>query len=98
VFSNNDNVSCYANSVVLILFHCELLATNIRNDQLGPILKHTLQQYNNENIKLDTTSIKSYLTNVFQVYTDMYQQDCVQFLKSLINHHRNAFDTLYGFQ
>jgi len=73
-FSNNDNVSCYANSVVQILFHCELLATKIRNDQLGPILKHTLQQYSNENIELNTTSIRSYLTNDFQVYGGIYMK------------------------
>jgi len=37
-FSNNNNVSCYANSVVQILFHHMYLATKIRNDLLGPIL------------------------------------------------------------
>jgi hypothetical protein len=97
-FSNNDNVSCYANSVIQIIFHCELLVTKIRNNQLGPTLRHCLQQYENNNIVPETRSIREYLTNEFYVYNDIQQQDCVHFLESLMNRHRNIFDTLFGFQ
>jgi len=37
-FTNIDYVSCYANSVMQVLFHCESLANLIRNNELGPTL------------------------------------------------------------
>lgn len=97
-FLNNDNVSCYANSVVQVLFHCEQLVTEIYNNQLGPALHHCLQKYYVENTVHQTTVIREYLSDDIYAYTDLQQQDCVQFLESLINRHRTTFDTLFGFQ
>lgn len=77
--SNNDNVSCYANSVIQIIFHCESLITEIRNNQLGPSLRLCLQQYDNDRINVpETRCIREYSTNDFYIYSDIQQQDCVQ--------------------
>ena len=35
---NDDQVSCYANSVIQVLFHCQSLVDKIQNNELGPII------------------------------------------------------------
>lgn len=84
-FENNDGVSCHANSVTQILFHCETLINKIHNNELGQNLLQCLQQYDKENGTPETLPIRLYLTNSVDTYSDNEQQDCVQFLESLMN-------------
>lgn len=96
-FKNDDEVSCYANAVVQILFHCESLVRRIENNELGPIMRQSLIQFKNKQTT-NTWSIRKYVDNNEFVFTLKEQQDCVQFLETLMNHTRPVFDTLFGFQ
>jgi len=97
-FTNNDNVSCYANSVIQVLFHCESLVHKIHNYELGPIIQQCLEEYSNNSISSNTRTIREYLDNETIMYTRVQQQDCVQFLEALMNRNRHTFDSLFGFQ
>lgn len=96
-FKNDDEVSCYANSVVQILFHCESLVRKIQNNELGTIMRQSLIEYKNKKIT-NTWLIRQYVDNNEFVFTLNEQQDCVQFLETLMNHTRHTFDPLFGFQ
>jgi len=97
-FTNIDNVSCYANSVIQVLFHCESLVNKISNNELGPTLQQCLDEYSNNSISSNTRTIREYLDSETIYYTLIEQQDCVQFLEALMNRNRHTFDSLFGFQ
>jgi len=90
-FTNIDNVSCYANSVIQVLFHCESLVNEIHNNELGPILQQCLDEYSNNSISSNTRTIREYLDNETICYTLLEQQDCVQFLEALMNRNRRRY-------
>lgn len=96
-FKNDDEVSCYANSVVQILFHCESLVRKIQNNELGPVMRQSLIEYKNKKLT-NTWLIRQYVDDNDLVFTLNEQQDCVQFLETLMNHTRHTFDSLFGFQ
>jgi len=97
-FTNTDGVSCYANSVIQVLFNCQSLVNEIRNNQLGPTLQHSLHEYTSNSGSCDTRTIREYLDNETILYTLQQQQDCIEFLEALMDHSRPTFESLFGFQ
>ncbi|KAE9530107.1 hypothetical protein AGLY_011569 [Aphis glycines] len=95
-FTNTDGVSCYANSVIQVL--CQSLVNEIRNNQLGPTLQHSLHEYTSNSGSCDTRTIREYLDNETILYTLQQQQDCIEFLEVLMNRSRPTFESLFGFQ
>ncbi len=97
-FTNTDGVSCYANSVIQVLFNCQSLVNEIRNNQLGPTLQHSLHEYTSNSGSCDTRTIREYLDNETILYTLQQQQDCIEFLEALMDRSRPTFESLFGFQ
>lgn len=67
-FLNNDNVSCYVNTNY---FYCDSFVIKIRNNQLRSTLPNDLLQYDNNYIVPEIISVRTYLTNEFDLYNDI---------------------------
>ncbi|KAE9542423.1 hypothetical protein AGLY_003284 [Aphis glycines] len=96
--TNTDGVSCYANSIIQVLFNCQSLVNEIRNNQLGPTLKHSLHEYTSNSGSCDIRTMREYLDNETILYTLQQQQDCIEFLEALMDRRRPKFESLFGFQ
>ncbi|KAE9523754.1 hypothetical protein AGLY_015814 [Aphis glycines] len=97
-FTNTDGVSCYANSAIQVFFNCQSLVNEIRNNQLGPTLQHSLHECTSNSGSCDTRTIREYLDNETILYTLQQQQDCIEFLEALLDRRRPTFESLFGFQ
>ncbi|KAF0750694.1 ubiquitin carboxyl-terminal hydrolase 25-like [Aphis craccivora] len=97
-FTNIDGVSCYANSIIQVLFNCQSLVNEIRNNQLGPTLQHSLHEYTSNSGSCVTRTIREYLDNETILYTVQQQQDCIEFLEALMDRSRPTFESLFGFK
>ncbi|KAF0754430.1 ubiquitin carboxyl-terminal hydrolase 25-like [Aphis craccivora] len=97
-FTKTDGVSCYANSIIQVLYNCQSLVNEIRNNQLGPTLQHSLYEYTSNSGLCNTRTIREYLNDEIILYTLQQQQDCIEFLEALMDRSRPTFKSLFGFQ
>lgn len=81
-FSNLDNISCYANSSLHVIFNCTHIWNNLVNSSEHSILKDLAFSYiSHENI-LSSSSIRRQLGHPF---INEEQQDAAEFICALIN-------------
>ena len=88
-FENNDNVSCYANSIAQVLLNITEVTLSIQNSTQIESASSVTSQL--QNLLKDITSTKSKLNSlplrraVGQQYTEARQRDAYEFLADLLN-------------
>ncbi|XP_050544317.1 uncharacterized protein LOC126907242 [Daktulosphaira vitifoliae] len=97
-FENIDNVSCYANSVIQALYHCDKLVSAIHKGQVGEKLKQQLIGYEANKVT-NMFEIRKYVDDTLNntIFTRNEQQDCVEFMEALMNCNRSIYDILFSF-
>ncbi|KAI5699214.1 hypothetical protein M8J76_012092 [Diaphorina citri] len=96
-FKNEDGVSCYANSTLQCLFHCQDILLKILEDETGDALSLLAREFVSQAHNLDTRSLRELIGGHF---TLCEQQDSEEFFEAILNKYPNmaekfAFSIIY---
>lgn len=79
-FTNTDGVSCYANSVIQVIFHCRSILLNILDETQETPLKQLARAFISQSGNLECKDLRTYLGEPFSL---RQQQDVSEFFNAI---------------